>query len=135
MSGEFGILDIDLEGTPEMATLPDGTVAGIRIIGAELRPRKDNVGQFMLLRYDTPDHVNVFDFTSTIMLPREGDDERQVLRAKNRVIDFFKAFGVKHSGSLSMESLVGLEGRAILSETEREGFGLQNGIRRFLEKR
>lgn len=131
---EESFIDISLEDVPELKALPEEEYQ-VQIRDAEIGTSNKTGGKYLLLRLEVPAEPSSKDFTHVLMLPAQGDSEKQIIKRKNRIKEAMEAFGYDFAsrGGIDPEMLVGLEAWAYLTVEENSEYGTQNNVRRFVK--
>lgn len=128
----MSFLDVSLKDVPELEALEEGEYQ-IQITSAEVGESDTTGGKYLLLRCEVPAIPESKDFTHVLMLPADGDSEKQRIKRLNRLKEAMEAFGYDHSKGIETEDLVGSEAWAFLTIEESPEYGEQNRVRRFVE--
>lgn len=128
----MAFLDLSLEDVPELEALEEGEYQ-VQITSAEIGESDKTGGKYVMLRLEVPAVAESKDFTHVLMLPADGDSEKQKIKRLNRLKEAMQAFGYDYSNGIETEELVGLEAWAYLMVEESAEYGEQNRVRRFVE--
>jgi hypothetical protein len=122
-------LDYNLEDVPELSTVPEGEY---RVIckRAEVRTSTNSGNQYVSLQLEVADEPASPDINHVVMLPGDGDDEKQKIRKLNRLRDICRAFNVSTSGQIDMTHFQGQEAWALITEEEDPTYGTQNRVKK-----
>lgn len=136
MPDEFGsFLDMNLEDTPELSTVPGNKEYQLKVSSAEMRESGGDktAGQkYILVRFriiGEPDTKSVF---HNLWLPSEEEDEEMNNLRKRNWIAFLESLGWDISQGFNYEELEGQTCWAVLNEEDDPQWGKSNRVVRFL---
>ena len=137
MSDLYDLASMGLEDAPEPKVMEAGKEAKLRIM--ECRKGEDKNGKpYLMPKFEVVDEPTAMDFTDFIRLPDPdaGLDEKELIRAKDKLRKFLTCFGVDLTSSVDFENdLDGREGWAILGTRSSDEFGDQNSIRKYIARK
>lgn len=127
----MSFINEDTSNVPELASVPEGEYE-VRLLSAIVRNSKK--GDPMIeAKIDIPAEPTSDDIYHYIMLPTNGDNEKQAIRKKQNLRDFKSAFGMPQSGQIDLDDYVGNLSWAIISEEENDQTGkMNNRVKRFV---
>lgn len=124
------LLDLNLDEVPELAMIPVGDHK-IRCASADVRRKKDGTGTYINLRCESSADPMTDDIYVRVGLPSDQDDQKTVIRKKQRLVEMLQAFGITPGSSLNVESLVGQEAWVIIKHVEDPEYGNKAEVERF----
>lgn len=125
------LTDTNLDDAVEPTVLDGDQEYKIRVIDCKVDTNKNDM-PYMLPRFEAVDEPTAKEFTKYLALPHPSMDEKKLNSTKLALRRFFEAFGIDPTGPIDTESMVGLEGWAILGIENNEQYGDQNYIKRFV---
>lgn len=133
----FSLTDLDLDNAPVIAPVQEGTYR-VRIVElAIFDQREPKTGRYMTCSLDVadvPTAETVRHFIS--MLPDSGTSEKDAVRSKSRIKQFFDKFGLPYNlqpvqgeGKASFPEAVGREAIVLLGLKPAQNGGEENNIK------
>lgn len=127
----MSFLDVALDDVPELKALEEGEYE-VQITSADIGESDKTGGKYLMLRLEVPTEPESKDFTHVLMLPADGDSEKQRIKRLSRLKEAMEAFGYDYSQGIETDALEGLTSWAYLAVEESGEYGEQNRVRRFV---
>jgi hypothetical protein len=133
----FSLTDLDLDNAPVIQPVPEGTYR-VRIVDLAIYDQREpKTGRYMTCALDVvdvPSAETVRHFIS--MLPDKGTSEKDAIRAKSRIKQFFDKFGLPYSlqpvegdGKATFPEAVGREAVVLLGLKAAQNGGEENNVK------
>jgi hypothetical protein len=127
----MSFINEDTSNVPELAAVPEGEYE-VRLVNADVKNSKKGL-PMVEAKLDIPSEPTSDDIYHYIMLPTQGDTEKQKIRKQQNLKEFKAAFGMPQSGPVNLEDYAGTKGWALLSEEENDQTNkMQNRVKRFI---
>lgn len=125
----------NVDDSQEAYALKAGTEARLRIIEVRKQTRDDET-EYYVVRMEVPSEPYSKEITDFLDIPSRGLDAKRLNDARQKMKIFTEAFGLDLSRPFDpMEDWVGCEGWAILTLRNREGYGEENRVGKYVRPR
>lgn len=138
------ILDINFDEVTDLKAVDDGEYK-LRVINAKVGFGQNSGNPYFMVNFELPSESNSKDFNYLIMIPVEGMEQKKAEAKARAMKNFTRAFSIDlselwaeikalvASGTAGeIDSLVGLEGWALLGTENDAEYGDRNRIKRFM---
>lgn len=126
-------LGVDLDTVPAQHAVPGGEYQ-LCLVSAEIKNQKPEKGdgKFIQASMEVVGDPNSKLINHVMMLPAASDDDRKKNSRLRNIGDFYKAFNIPVVGKVNLASYLGNFGYAILVVEDRDEYGEQNRVKRFV---
>lgn len=124
------LLDINFDEVPDFKALDDGEYM-LELQEVEYR-QKDNGSEFLLFRFEAPNHEDADQITDVFMLDHPDYNDRDRKRRLANLRDFANMVGVEAGAQgLDTRELQGKRVWAVIEKTEDPEYGEQNEVQTY----
>lgn len=136
MAGEeSSFLDLgNLDDVAELTTKPLGEYE-LQLTNLEQGVSKEKGNKYLRADLDVIGEPDTKSIIHIMMLPKEGDAEKQRKSRLRAIKHFYNAFGIPTDGSIVIyANYIGRTGWAILDEEDNDQYGKRNRVKQFTSK-
>lgn len=133
MSNDTLSLDLDLTGNQQLTVIADKTPAMVKVINLNTDKVFDEEAPRIQVVLESQDHEDAPDIYHTLWLPKQGDSEKRIKRAKQGIKDFLSAIGLDPEvAKIEPEEWLDKNAESVIGQREGQNGEPQNFIKKWV---